>query len=426
MKKQTFENPFKPGAGHAPPYLAGREPETNEFRKLLRQDIILENLILTGLRGVGKTVLLDSFKPIAIEAGWLWTSTTVSESATVSEDSLAIRIITDLSILTSSIVISEKARVAVGFTSQIEKVEQSLNFNTLVHIYNNTPGLAADKLKFVLEFIWQHLKLEGCKGLVLAYDEAQNLSDQAANNQYPLSTLLDVFQSIQKKGVPFMLALAGLPTLLPKLVAARTFSERMFHVLTLSKLDRVSSRQAIVIPTERENCPAAFTDASVEKIIDISGGYPYFIQFICREFFDVVIQQVGASENEDEMPDTAEVPIIAILRKLDADFFAGRWSRATDRQRELLTVISELDNCDEEFTVQEIVDKSKGISKKPFSSSHVNQMLSKLQDAGLVYKNRFGKYSFAVPLLGQFIRRQKEESAQMKPARQQTLPEMEK
>src|SRR5947209_18871935 len=174
MTNQPFENPFKPGAGHAPPYLAGREPETNEFRKLLKQTVILENLVLTGLRGVGKTVLLDSFKPIAIQAGWLWTSTSVSESTTISENSLATRIITDLSVLTSSIVISESSRVAVGFTSSAEKIEHTLTYNVLCRLYDATPGLVADKLKFVLEFVWQNLKAEDCKGLILAYDEAQN------------------------------------------------------------------------------------------------------------------------------------------------------------------------------------------------------------------------------------------------------------
>ena len=78
----------------------------------------------------------------------------------------------------------------------------------------------------------------------------------------------------------------------------------------------------------------------------------------------------------------------------------------TDRQRELLYVIASLDNCDEEFTVQEIVDVSKTTPTKPFSNSHVNQMLNTLSSQGLVFKNRHGKYSFAVPLLGRFIRRQ--------------------
>ena len=84
---------------------------------------------------------------------------------------------------------------------------------------------------------------------------------------------------------------------------------------------------------------------------------------------------------------------------------AGRWAKATDRQRDLLTVAAHLPSCESEFTVQELVEGSKRMLPKPFSSSHVNQMLASLGKAGLVFKNRHGKYSFAVPLLWQFIRR---------------------
>src|SRR5882757_9825723 len=99
----TFKNPFRPGAGHMPPYLAGREAEEAEFQRLLHQDTILENLILTGLRGVGKTVLLEKLKPIAIQHGWLWVGTDLSEAVSVSESNLAIRILTDLSVVTSAL-----------------------------------------------------------------------------------------------------------------------------------------------------------------------------------------------------------------------------------------------------------------------------------------------------------------------------------
>src|SRR5438094_8131271 len=80
-----FLNPFKPGAGHMPPYLAGRDRETNEFTKLLAQETILSNLVLTGLRGVGKTVLLDSLKPLAIWRKWLWVGIDLAESTSVTE-----------------------------------------------------------------------------------------------------------------------------------------------------------------------------------------------------------------------------------------------------------------------------------------------------------------------------------------------------
>ena len=100
------------------------------------------------------------------------------------------------------------------------------------------------------------------------------------------------------------------------------------------------------------------------------------------------------------------VPAGEIERKLDTDFFAGRWARATDRQRALLFAIARLEHCDEEFTVQEVVQESRRGKEKPFGSSHVNQILAALATQGLVYKNRHGRYSFAVPLLGRFIRRQ--------------------
>lgn len=100
--------------------------------------------------------------------------------------------------------------------------------------------------------------------------------------------------------------------------------------------------------------------------------------------------------------------MVDITRKLDKDFFAGRRAKATDRQRDLLSVIALLDNCDEEFTVQEIVAQSKSIAN-PFGGSQVNQMLATLTGNGLIYKNRHGKYSFAVPLLGRFILRQARE-----------------
>src|SRR5690348_14013951 len=94
-----FSNPFRPGAGHIPPYLAGRRDEDTEFRKLLAQDVVLNNMVLTGLRGVGKTVLLESFKPVAVSERWLWVGTDLSESASVTEDNMARRVLTDLAVV---------------------------------------------------------------------------------------------------------------------------------------------------------------------------------------------------------------------------------------------------------------------------------------------------------------------------------------
>ncbi len=393
MPKPSFTNPFRPGAGHMPPYLAGREQEQSEFKQLLRQDPILQNMVLTGLRGVGKTVLLETFRPLALQENWGWVGTDLSESASLSEERMAIRLITDLSVLASNVSVPVTKRGA-GFHGTKQK-QEPLTFSVLMKVFTDTPGLIADKLKHVLEMVWQALPAYGTRGIVFAYDEAQNLSDYAEKDQYPLSLLLDVFQSIQRKGIRFLLVLTGLPTLFPKLVEARTYSERMFHVIFLDKLNDEDSRQAILVPTQQRGCPFSPNDESVNAIIGITGGYPYFIQFVCREVYDIWVQYPSAS-----------IPGKALIGKLDSDFFAGRWAKATDRQRDLLSVVASLPNCDGEFTVQEIVTQSKKYLLKAFSSSHVNQMLASLGEAGLVYRNRYGKYSFAVPLLGQFIQRQ--------------------
>lgn len=393
---EPFANPFRPGAGHRPPYLAGRLAEQREFEKLLEQDIILENPLLTGLRGVGKTVLLETFKPLAIQRGWIWVGTDMSESASVSEKTLATRLMADLSVATSTMVVGETA--GAGFVGARENA--FLDFDALVQIFASTPGLIEDKLKAVLEIAAAVIARDGGRGVVFAYDEAQNLADSGKQDEFPLSLLLDVFQSIQRKEIPFMLALTGLPTLFPKLVEARTFAERMFRVILLDKLDVEASREAIGKPVEDSRCPVQFTDDSVEVISARSGGYPYFIQFICREVFDAFLLL-----QRQKAPTPYSAPLDAITLKLDSDFFAGRWARATDRQRDLLWAIATLGKPDDEFTVQEVVGASKALDK-PFSSSHVNQMLSSLCAAGLVYKNRFGKYSFAVPLFDRFILRQ--------------------
>ena len=380
-----FKNPFRPGAGHIPPHLAGREAEIIEFSNLLEQDVILNNVILTGLRGVGKTVLLEKLKPMAMEAGWLWTGTDLSESTSITEEHMTTRLVTDLSVLTSAMVYNERS--GFGFSPTLGKASDTLNFQALKGVYDSSPGLASDKLKGVLETVWPYVQAEGRRGIIFAYDEAQNLADHRAKDQFPLSLLLDVFQSLQRKGIRFMLVLTGLPTLFPKLVEARTYTERMFHTIFLNPLDEAQTNDAIRKPITKQECPVNFTNETVELIWTQTRGYPYFIQYICREVFDVWVQ---AAEVGNTLP---AVPVQAIMRKLDADFFAGRWGRIPDRQRKLMAIVALLPNPDEEFTVQDIIESSANADQeKPFSGSHANQMLSTLIQSGLIYKNRHGKY----------------------------------
>ena len=402
MAKRKNANPFKPGAGHSPPHLAGRDKETEQFSKLLDQEQITQNVILTGLRGVGKTVLMDDvYKPLALKKDWVWVGSDFSEAAFVDELSLCRRLLTDLSLFTSQLVISTPKRVA-GFHEQEKELVQ-MSFEYLGAHFEKQPGLTSDKLKSTLEFVWSAIDSTGKKGVVFAYDEAQVVQDRKDKEQFPLALLLEAFQSVQRKGMRYMLLLTGLPTLFPKLVESRTYAERMFVVQEIGRLDVKSCKDAINNPLQ--NNTIKFTPDSVDLIVNESRCYPYFIQFICREAYDYF-----KTARTDGSTGQLAVPIKTLTRKLDMDFFSGRWNRATDRQRELLLSIASLENAADEFTIGEIVESSKNMSRerriKAFKTGDVAQMLPKLIDAGLVYKNRHGKYSFAVPLFNEYIIRQ--------------------
>ncbi len=385
-------NPYSPGAGHSPPYLAGREAEIEGFRHYLGQDEMLKNVILTGLRGTGKTVLMDNkYKQAAQSEGWVWVGSDFAESSFLRELTLCVRLLTDLSVFTSGLSISSSGGT-LGFDTNQSKT-RSLSYDFLIDHFKAQPGLTVDKLKSTLEFVWNVAEAKGVKGILFAYDEAQVVRDQKAKDEYPLAILLETFQSLQRKGARYLLLLTGLPTLFPKLVESRTYAERMFAVQELGRLTPEASRAAIELPLRDRRWKIA--PAGVQEIIETSGGYPYFIQFICHDTFDRVMADPG----------NPTIPMDSIIRKLDTDFFAGRWESVTDRQRDLLFCVASLDNAADEFTIGEIVEASKNLDIREFTSGDVSQALPRLIDKGLIYKNRLGKYCFAVPLFSGFIRR---------------------
>ena len=192
-------------------------------------------MVLTGLRGVGKTVLLNKFKTLSLQNQWLWVGTDFSESASISEETLAIRLLTDLSLVTSSILYSTTPQKTIGFASNDSHTEQYLTYDVLVNMYKSIPGLVSDKLKTILEIVWSCIRESATSKIIFSYDEAQTIYDSPKKDQYPVALLLDVFQSIQRKDIPFMLVLTGLPTLFPKLVDSRTFAERMFRIVFLNQ-----------------------------------------------------------------------------------------------------------------------------------------------------------------------------------------------
>jgi hypothetical protein len=278
---------------------------------------------------------------------------------------------------------------------------RQLEFQDLWSIYNSTPGFDSDKIKAVLEYVATIISNAKIRGIVFAYDEAQNLADKKDRGQFPLSLVVDVFSHLQKRnlGCQFLLIMTGLPTLITNLNEARTYTERMFHTLMLDRLSEEETKDAILKPIEISKSTLTFSSATINNIARESSGYPFLIQYICREVFDAWIGRMTVGE-------APSVPMREITAKLDLDFFAPRWNRATDRQQTFMQVIATLQQSDGEFTIADITRASRELLKRAFTPSHATQLLGHLAEKGLIYRNRRGSYCFAVPLLAGFIHRQ--------------------
>lgn len=389
------ENPFRPGAGHSPPVLAGREAELADLARLLSQTVILENAVVTGLRGMGKTALLDAFKPLAEGEGWRWAGTDITEEASFDEERLATRILADCALAASGIPVSLPGDPVVGFLGADGSAGRPLGCAHLQSVYDATPGLVSDKLAAALRFLWSAAS-HAVRGFVLVYDEAQNLSDHAERNAFPLALLLNVLQRIQREGLPFLLVLSGLPTLVPGLVASRTYAERMFHEVRLRRLDAAAVREAVIGPLAGTGID--FSAETVDTIVEMSAGYPCFVQYVARDMFEVRLREKCGTSS-------GVLPREEILRRLDSDFFQGRWANLTDRQRDLLRVVAEMDSCEKGFSAREAAKQSGKLLVRAFRTAQAGQVLEALSRRGMLVRTDEGLFAIALPLLAQFVRR---------------------
>jgi hypothetical protein len=196
-----------------------------------------------------------------------------------------------------------------------------------------------------------------------------------------------------------MLALSGLPTFFPKLNEARIYTERMFHVMHLERLNDDDARQAIEKPLELSNSTLRFSAATIKNIVETSEGYPYFIQFICREVFDTWIGKIRSGVAPSRLFERFWKSSIKISSHQDGK----------DRQigsNNLCKLSPPLAAARTSFPFRKSSRPSSQILKKGFTPSHAVQILQALSERGLVYKSKRGGYCFAVPLLSRFIHRQ--------------------
>lgn len=385
MKKR--DNPFRPGNGIMPPYLAGRENEIFWFENSLESALSLpQNLVLLGIRGTGKTVLLRKFEDICSQKRWLFARREFNNKLN-QEGEFLNALLTDIITKTKGISLAKRLKKPViGFREGYKEDIEGDFISILIQKYKGPLG---DRLEAILTDVYEAIIKAEYNGLVLLYDEFHFIEDSKISDNFPLSLLLESFSHVQQEGLRYYLVLSGLPPLFPNLVKAKTYAERMFSVKSLGNLPKEASQEAIGLPLKKSNI--TFTDELINTIIEETQGYPYFLQFYPYHLIqNIPKKRIGSKEFNEMSP--------LLLKELDESFFSGRFNRASESEQKILLEMAKLGS---EIKFSELREKTE------IDKNYLNQILISLIEKGLIYRVSRGKYRFTLPLFEKFLIRKK-------------------
>ena len=386
----TTKNPYRPGVGTPPTYLAGRDKSIHRFRALLRGAPELPaNMRMTGLRGVGKTVLLNKFADIAREDSWLAAITELQPGHN-SETKLKQLLVKLLEDARTRISLAEKIKSSVG-TAVKNSGALSLTWNDITLSYDPSESDDAD----LIENLFNTTKLateKGFDGFIILLDESQVIKDDTSSNgEHPLSMLIANISTLQRNNVPIGLVLCGLPTLTSNLLKARSYTERMFRGEQISSLSTEEATDAFKNPLNE--MPIVADDDLVAEVIEEVEGYPYFIQLWGAELWDAA-QIAGTNK--------LSVSLLAAIRsdiysRLDLDFYEPRVQTLTPAEQDVLFT-----TVDCPYPPLVVSDLSSISDKTP---KNINVLLGRLNEAGVIYRLRKGQYEYTAPKFREYLER---------------------
>lgn len=384
-----IRNPFTPGAGTPPPELAGRDGLREDMRVAvarIRAGRPAKSMILIGLRGVGKTVLLDRLRDDAIETGVHTLRIEAPESRSLPA-MLAPELRSVLLRLSRSEQVRDLAerslRGLAGFVKamrvQFQDIEVGLDFEPEPGLADN--GDLEHDLQTVFELTGR--AAQAAKSAVVIFiDELQYVArDQLA----PLITSL---HRTAQLSLPVTLVGAGLPQLPGQMGHAKSYAERLFEFRQIGPLETHDARIALAKPVRAEG--ADIEDDALDRIIEVTGGYPYFIQEWGKHAWEVA----------DASPITRDDVAMAsrtALADLDESFFRVRFDRLTPAERRYLRGMSDLGpGPHRSGDIAEALGRSVQ-SLAPTRS----QLIAK----GMIWSPNHGETAFTVPMFDDFMRR---------------------
>ena len=396
-----IRNPYAPGAGQRPPELAGRDEQLQAF------DVVLErvvkgrperSLVLTGLRGVGKTVLLNALRSAAVRRRWgtgklearpdqglrrplsSALHQAVRELGHTDADSVehVLGVIKAFAHRDAGVGAKLKDQWSPGIDAPVVRgrADSGDIEIDLVELFTDLGGLAADVGKGIAVFI----------------DEMQDLGPD------DVSALCAACHEISQTGLPVIVVGAGLPHLPAVLSASKSYSERLFRYQRIDRLARDASDLALTAPAAEED--AAFTDEALAAMHAATGGYPYFIQAYGKAVWD----------RAPRSPITVDDVLVATPEaesELAVGFFGSRYERATPGEREYLRAMADVaaalsvGGLDPEVEAVLTADVAAALDKRPQSLSPARDALLK---KGLIYSGERGRIAFTVPHFGRYLR----------------------
>lgn len=395
MTARPEKNPYRPGVGIRPLYLAGRDGPLRRFAAMLRAAPEQPaGMRVTGLRGVGKTVLLDVFAERAREAEWepafleLQPSHNTDEAIGMALGGLLERIRERLSRLARLRSAAGKVLRATDLSVTWEEVSLTLSFGSA-----QEENLARDLFETV-----ELALARGRAGLVLLLDEAQLIRDERdRHGEHPLSLLIAPVVALQRQELPLALVVCGLPTLTANLQKARSYSERLFRGEDVDSLDQEEAHAAFMRPLEQTSRTAhrAVADAVVKEV----EGYPYFLQLWGSELWDAA-DFAGVDRFTAELLEAARPDIYA---RLDRDFYEPRVATLTPAEQDLLVASAA---CP--YPPLRSADLSRASKRTP---GNVNVLLGRLVEAGALYRVRKGEYAYTAPRFRDYLLRRSSRNA---------------
>ncbi len=385
------QNPYAPGAGQRPPELAGRDAELGHM------DVVLERIargrpersvVLTGLRGVGKTVLLNAMRGAAVRAGWgtgklearpdQGLRRPLGAALHMAVRELGHRDPTPVLSTLKAFVERDAPRTAKAHerwhpgilaptaTGRADSGDIEID---LVELLTDVAGLAADR----------------GRGVAVCIDEMQDLGPD------DVSALCAAVHELGQQGLPLVVIGAGLPHLPAVLSASKSYSERLFRYHRIDRLSRTAADHALVAPAREEQ--VEWSTAALDAMYEVTGGYPYFVQAYGKVVWDVATASPVSADDVRVAEPEAEA-------ELAVGFFGSRYERATPAEREYLRAMADLD-ADSASVAS--ADVARLLGRKPQSLSPARDALLK---KGLVYSGERGKVAFTVPHFGRYLRAQ--------------------